>query len=195
MQRWLVVMAKAPRAYAVKSRLAKDIGAAEATRFYRVVLNGLVRRVAGDPHWQTVLAVAPDRCTREPVWPPGVAVTAQGRGDLGRRMQRVMEALPPGPAIIVGSDIPTIRPPHLREAFRLLDRNDVVIGPAEDGGYWLVGLKRRPVVARIFAGVRWSTPHALADTLSNCRRLSVATAATLPDVDGVDDWQRWRRGG
>jgi glycosyltransferase A (GT-A) superfamily protein (DUF2064 family) len=58
-----------------------------------------------------------------------------------------------------------------------------VLGPASDGGYWLVGLKRRPHVLRPFGGVRWSGPHALADTLRNLARWRVGFAATLADVD------------
>jgi glycosyltransferase A (GT-A) superfamily protein (DUF2064 family) len=102
-------------------------------------------------------------------------------------MQRIFDRLPPGPALIVGTDVPGITPSHIAHAFHLLGRHDAVFGPAADGGYWLVGLKRRPRVLRIFAGVRWSSPHALADTLANLRgRWSVAFIATLNDVDDVN---------
>ncbi len=194
MDRWLVVMAKEPRAGRVKSRLAREIGTTEATRFYRVTLDRLVRRLAGDPRWQTVLAVTPDTAIVAPVWPGGVWAIGQGRGGLGERMRRVMGGFPPGPVIVVGSDIPGIEPGHIADAFRLLGSDDVVFGPAEDGGYWLVGMKRRPRVPEIFDAVRWSTGHALEDTLANCRGLSVGRAATLADVDGAEAWRKWRRG-
>lgn len=186
-------MAKLPRAGHVKTRLAAQIGAPEATRFYRVTLARLLRKLSRDPRWTTVLAVAPDTAVDAPVWPAGVPVIGQGSGDLGRRMQCVMDALPPGPAIIVGSDIPGIEPGHIAEAFRLLGDKDVVFGPADDGGYWLVGQKRCPRVAKIFKDVRWSGPHAREDTLSNCAGLSVGYAATLSDVDDEADWRLWRR--
>jgi glycosyltransferase A (GT-A) superfamily protein (DUF2064 family) len=75
-----------------------------------------------------------------------------------------------------------------------LGSNDVVFGPAEDGGYWLVGMKRRPRVPRIFEPVRWSSRHALEDTLENCRGLEVGRAATLCDIDSRKDWLHWRSG-
>jgi glycosyltransferase A (GT-A) superfamily protein (DUF2064 family) len=110
-------------------------------------------------------------------------------------MQRIMDELPPGPVVIIGSDIPGISAEHIAAAFRLLGRHDAVFGPAEDGGYWLVGLRRRPKVPRAFADVRWSGPHALADTLRNLRAFSVGFVERLADVDDEADWRRWRRSG
>jgi glycosyltransferase A (GT-A) superfamily protein (DUF2064 family) len=89
--------------------------------------------------------------------------------------------------LIVGTDVPGITPSHIARAFRLLGRHDAVFGPAADGGYWLVGLRRRPRIMRIFANVRWSGPHALADTLANLDGRAVAFVATLSDVDDAKD--------
>jgi glycosyltransferase A (GT-A) superfamily protein (DUF2064 family) len=114
----------------------------------------------------------------------------QGGGDLGARMQRIFDAAPPGPAVIIGTDVPHIAPAHIAAAFRLLGRHDAVFGPAADGGYWLVGLKRRPRLLRPFDGVRWSTAHALSDTLANLRGLSIGEVATLTDVDTAADLVR-----
>ena len=105
-------------------------------------------------------------------------------------MQRLFTRLPPGPVIIVGSDIPSIRPSHIAEAFRLLGGADAVLGPAPDGGYWLVGLKRTPRVPKPFAAVRWSGSHALSDTLANLKGRRVALAARLSDVDTAEDLRR-----
>jgi glycosyltransferase A (GT-A) superfamily protein (DUF2064 family) len=85
--------------------------------------------------------------------------------------------------VIIGTDIPGITPAHIAQAFRLLGRHDAVFGPADDGGYWLVGLKRRPRLPHPFTSVRWSSPHALADTLANLEGTTVAFVATLSDVD------------
>lgn len=188
-------MAKEPRAGRVKSRLAAEVGMAEAVRFCRVALAGLLRRVGRDPRWETLLAVAPDASVLSRAWPGGIPRLAQGHGDLGERMQRVFTRLPPGPVVIVGSDIPDIRASHVADALRLLARHDAVLGPSPDGGYWLVGLRRRPRVPAIFADVRWSSEHALADTLANCRGLSVGFAATLADIDTAADWRAWRKRG
>src|SRR6185437_3360264 len=118
----------------------------------------------------------------------------QGGGDLGRRMARVFRLLPPGAAVIIGSDIPAIRPAHIAAAFRALGSYEAVFGPATDGGYWLVGLRRRPRVPRgLFKRVRWSSEHALADTRAGLpRQMSVALLETLEDVDDAGGYARWR---
>lgn len=175
--RHLVVMARAPRLGCVKRRLARDIGDIAALRFYRAHTAALLRDLGGDARWTTWLAVTPDAVARDPrgLWSFRGPVIAQGGGDLGRRMFRLFEALPPGPVVIVGSDIPGISRGRVFAAFRALGANDWVFGPAEDGGYWLVGARRRPVIRNPFQGVRWSTAQTLEDTLANIR------AANLPD--------------
>ena len=162
----LVIMAKTPAIGRVKTRLARDVGAVEAVRFFRVTAAGLIRRVACDPRWRTVLALAPDRAVHQPgIWPDDLPRIAQGPGDLGARMGRLFRDLPPGPVVIVGADIPGIRAAHVAAAFAALGRHDAVLGPAEDGGYWLVGLKRRrasQVYSRACAGrasMRWQIQH------------------------------------
>jgi glycosyltransferase A (GT-A) superfamily protein (DUF2064 family) len=154
-------------------------------------------RLARDPRWQTLLAVSPDSAVGARFWPRGIERLAQGRGDLGARMQRLFRLLPPGPAIIVGSDIPSIAASDIACAFRLLGNADAVFGRAPDGGYWLVGLRRTPRLLAPFVGVRWSGPHALADTLGNLKGSRVALAATLSDVDTEESYRRlgrnWQR--
>jgi glycosyltransferase A (GT-A) superfamily protein (DUF2064 family) len=108
-------------------------------------------------------------------------------------MARFLRAEPgtrvaPGPVAVIGTDLPGLGPRHLAEAFRLLGRHDAVLGPATDGGYWLIGLgNRRAVPPGLLAGVRWSTEHALADTLARLGHLNVGFAATLRDVDTAED--------
>jgi uncharacterized protein len=187
-------MAKNPEMGRVKRRLARERGACAAIRFYRSCLAHTVLRLAHDPRWQTVLAVdlGRERAGRFAPSRKRLAALPQGSGDLGMRMQRLFKGLPPGPILIVGSDIPSIRPAHIAEAFRLLGGADAVLGPATDGGYWLVGLKRTPRVLKPFARVRWSGPYALADTLANLDGSRVALAARLSDVDTADDLHRER---
>ncbi len=139
-----------------------------------------------------MLAVDPGRAVTECFWPERIALLPQGGGDLGSRMHRIFASLPPGPAVIVGSDIPAIRPAHIAEAFKLLGKADAVLGPAHDGGYWLIGLKRMPTVLRPFAGVRWSSAYALADTVANLDGERVAFASMLSDVDSAADFRRER---
>ena len=185
-------MAKSPLAGRVKRRLAASVGVVSAARFYRTCLAHTLMRLGRDPRWRTLLAVSPDRDVSAPYWPRGIERVPQGGGDLGVRMQRLFRRLPPGPAIIVGSDIPAIKASDIARAFRLLGNGDAVLGRAPDGGYWLVGLRRSPRLLAPFANVRWSGPHALADTLRNLQGHRVAFAATLSDVDSEEDYLRLR---
>ena len=183
-------MAKSPVAGRVKRRLGREIGTVAAIRFYRHCLSHTALRLAQDKRWRTLLAIDPDRDVEVSFEPSRkrLARVKQGKGDLGQRMRRLFAALPPGPAIIVGSDIPAIGAEHIARAFRLLGRGDAVFGPAPDGGYWLIGLRRTPNLLAPFARVRWSSPHALADTLANLKGRRVLFAATLSDVDGKHDY-------
>lgn len=184
--RHLVIFARLPRLGRGKRRLARDIGAIEALRFQRVMLGKLLRRLGRDPRWSTWLGITPDRSGP---WPRGVATLPQGGGDLGQRMARVAQHLPPGPVVIIGSDIPDIAAPDVAAAFRALGSKAAVFGPAKDGGYWLVGLRRRPRFIDPFANVRWSSEHALADTLANLAGKEVAMLRTLSDIDDGEAWR------
>jgi len=189
---WLVVMSKAPRMGAVKTRLARDIGAVEASRFYRSNTQSLLQRL-DDPRWATVIAGAPDAHLNDAgFWPSTLPRVSQGQGDLGDRMGRVMRDMPQGPVVLIGCDIPDVSPAHIAAAFKALGDNDAVFGPAEDGGYWLVGLKRRPHVKEIFGNVRWSSEHALADTMANLEGASIAMLDVMPDIDTGADFARWK---
>lgn len=96
--------------------------------------------------------------------------------------------MPPGPVIVIGSDIPGILPDHIFDAFRMLGRHRVVIGPSDDGGYWLIGLRRLQSLPRHgLSGVRWSTCHALEDTVQSFSPHRAAITVRLNDVDTLSD--------
>jgi rSAM/selenodomain-associated transferase 1 len=184
------VFARAPRLGAVKRRLGRDIGARAALDFHRATMIALLRALAAERRFRTVLAVTPDRA-RFPT-PIRVARVNQGNGDLGARMHRAAARVPRGRVVIIGCDIPDAIAADVVDAFRALGRADAVFGPAEDGGYWLVGLSpRRP--SQPFREVRWSTEHALADTLANFHGRRIAFLRTLRDVDTGQDVQDSRR--
>lgn len=186
----VVVFARAPRLGAVKRRLARGIGARAALRFYLATLGATLRSLRVDGRFRLALAVTPDRAAAR--WPVRVPLLRQGRGDLGVRMHRAFGRFRHRRAVLVGSDIPELRPADVAAALRALGRADAVFGPALDGGYWLVGLSpRRP--AKPFAGVRWSSEHALADTLANFRGRRVALLRTLRDVDTAADFHAVRQ--
>ncbi len=192
----LVVFVKDPRLGRVKTRLANDIGPVAARAFYWRTTTRILRTLRGAGRWRPWLAITPDAAatavTARRVWPAGWRRIGQGPGGLGERMDRIMRGLPNGPVVIVGSDIPDIRPLHVERAFRALGDHDAVFGPAADGGYWLVGLRRSPRIPGVFRGVRWSTEFALADTRANLGAGRVALLETLDDVDDGAGWHRWR---
>lgn len=181
-------MLKDPRPGRVKTRLARDIGPIAATWWVRHQTARLLRRLR-DPRWDLVLAVAPDVAgLTSRAWPADLERIPQGPGDLGARMARVMRSRPPGPVCIVGGDIPGITRAHLARAFASLGRHDAVFGPAPDGGYWLIGLKRtRAIPAAFLQDVRWSTRHALADSCATLPDSRIGLVDTLRDVDTADD--------
>jgi len=185
MRNTAIVFARAPRLGAVKRRLARGIGDRAALRFHHGTLFRLLRVLAADRRFDTVLALTPDAAQLH--LPARVQRIGQGHGDLGGRMDRALRRFRRGRSAIIGCDIPGAGADDLAAAFRALGRAEAVFGPAEDGGYWLVGLgPRRP--ARPFAGVRWSSAQALADTLCNFRGRRVALLRPLSDVDSAADW-------
>ena len=183
----LIIILKEPRAGRVKTRLGRDIGTIPATWWFRHQSACLLRRLA-DPRWDMVLALAPDTAIASRAFPAHLPRVPQGPGDLGARMARLLRLPHPGPVCLVGGDIPGLMPHHVARAFHLARAHDAVFGPATDGGFWLAGLRhpsRSP--ARLFENVRWSTPHALADTLATLGKQRTALADTLSDVDSAAD--------
>jgi len=184
----LVIMLKEPRPGRVKTRLGRDIGMVAAAWWFRHQTARLIRRMQ-DPRWRVVLAVAPDReGMASRVWPAHLPRLPQGQGDLGARMARIMRGGARGPVCIIGGDIPGIRTAHIARAFAALGAYDAVFGPAPDGGYWLIGLRRiRAAPAGFLHRVRWSSAHALQDSMATLPGARIALVDTLRDVDTAAD--------
>jgi hypothetical protein len=192
MRRALVLFVRAPQFGTGKRRLARDIGDIAALRFERAMIALLLRRLAKDRRWRLRIAVTPDKaCRRARYWRRGVETVGQGQGDLGIRMRRALETCRPGPVVLVGADIPALDARHAAAAFHLLGRYDLVFGPAEDGGFWLVGARHPRHLPPLFERVRWSGPDPLADTLARLpRRIRVGYADRLEDVDDGNAYRR-----
>jgi uncharacterized protein len=191
MRRHLILFVRAPLLGTGKRRLARDIGDVAAVRFERLMIALLVRRLA-DRRWRLRIAITPDKarhCARHRH--SQRETVGQGSGDLGRRMRRALDACPPGPVVLVGADIPALRAGHVAAAFRLLGSRDLVFGPAEDGGFWLVGARRSRRLPLLFKGVRWSGRHALTDTLDGLPR--AVTVGFVDRLEDVDDGKSYRR--
>jgi rSAM/selenodomain-associated transferase 1 len=208
----LVVMSRWPAPLRCKRRLAVRLGAERAAAVQARLTAHCLRtgrravrlrqdRAVGE-RWQVVLAVggAGRRCADR--WGHGVGadrVVLQGGGGLGVRMQRqTVQARREGAAavVLIGSDLPTLGPGDLLAAFEGLERADVVLGPAHDGGYWLIGL-RQPCAA-LFAGaagpIGWGGDRVLEQTLAAARRAGrqVLLLAERSDLDRPADLETWR---
>ena len=179
-----IVFARAPRLGTVKRRLARDIGDRAALRFHTATLVRLLRDLTKQRRFHTILALTPNGAKdRLPVRVQRIGQTGE---NIGQRMEAACRRYRRANVAIVGSDIPAANAAGLIAAFRALGCHDAVFGPAEDGGFWLVAMgARRP--ARPFANARWSTEHALADTLRNFTGFRVARLRTLRDVDNACD--------
>ncbi len=194
----IVVMAKAPEPGQVKTRLVPPLSAGGAAvlaaRFARRTLTTAVAAALGP----VTLGCAPDAtheffkvCARR----HGVTLVDQGAGDLGARMQRMLATALERHrrVLLLGTDVPSVEPHDLRAAaVALADGADLVIGPAIDGGYWLIGARR--IDASLFDGIAWSTPGVLAATRARIAALgwNAVEIATHADVDLPSDLQRLR---
>jgi rSAM/selenodomain-associated transferase 1 len=187
----IVVYGREPIAGRVKTRLAASIGGEAAAELYRLLLARAVQQ-AVQTGFQVVLALSEQPGAG---WntPPGVALEIQRGGDLGARLadtfdRRFSENW--SRVIVVGSDCPGMTAEHIRSAETELERCAVVLGPAEDGGYWLVG--QRPPGADLFSGVSWSTSGVMEATRSRLREAGIewAEIERLADVDTLKDLER-----
>jgi uncharacterized protein len=179
-------MVKEPRAGRVKTRLGRQVGMTVAAWWFRHQARRLLRHL-DDPRWALVLAVTPDaEGLNSRFWPSHKPRIPQGRGDLGQRMARCLLAFH-GPAILIGADIPGVRRQHIAQAFQSLGHHASVIGPASDGGFWLIGLRNPERTSPGFlGGIAWSQDDTLQNTLPRLP-LPLARAAVLSDVDDADD--------
>ncbi|HEY8149887.1 MAG TPA: TIGR04282 family arsenosugar biosynthesis glycosyltransferase [Vicinamibacteria bacterium] len=188
----LLVFLKEPRPGAVKSRLAARIGAEAAAAVYRAIADEAIRRTAprGDEYERFFLFDPPASRPQIQAWLSAQTLVAQVGGDLGERMARAFaDAFASGArrAAVIGTDVPAIAREDVLDALESLDDHDVALGPATDGGYYLIALKGPE--PELFRGIRWSSPDVLTGTLERAARrgLSVRVLRTLGDVDTIED--------
>ncbi len=181
----LIVMARAPRVGVGKTRLAAEIGKTQAWRINRA-LQARTLHVACDRRWRTLLCVTPDQSAAHTiaVWPRAIARLPQGGGDLGARLARALAGR--RNVALIGTDCPGLTRALIKRAFAALKRAPFALGPAHDGGFWLLAARSGDVAARAMAGVRWSSQHAAADVLRNLGG-EVALLPMLRDVDVAAD--------
>lgn len=192
-----MVFVKAPRPGEVKTRVAQTTGAERACDVYRQLVATLLKSLS--PLREVELRFAPDDAAAEiePWLRPGWVAVPQGEGDLGARLERAFaDAFAAGAerVVIVGSDCPDVKTSDVRTAWRELQTHDVAVGPAMDGGYWLIGL--RAPQPELFRGIPWSSELVLGRTLERARALGlkIQLLRILSDIDTEADWNAHVRG-
>lgn len=201
MQARLILMLKYPRPGAVKTRLVLALGEAGACALYRSLVRQTlaeVRRIRDriGVNVEARIAGAPGDNAVSDWFGSEISFRPQGRGDLGERMERAArDAFNEGaPAVVlIGGDCPQLTADRLEDAFRLLHPDEVTLGPAADGGYYLIGMKR--FVPELFRGIEWGGDRVLEHTQSAARslRLECRLLDTLHDVDEPADLPHWSK--
>ncbi|PKG49988.1 TIGR04282 family arsenosugar biosynthesis glycosyltransferase [Olleya sp. 1-3] len=183
----IITFTRNPELGKVKTRLAKTIGEASALAIYIKLLEhteSVLRNIDSDK------AVYYSVKIREnDLWDSNIYQKHQQFGDdLGIRMQYAFKAgfdAGYSKIVIVGSDLHDLQPKHITQAFDALDTNDVTIGPAEDGGYYLLGMKT--LYKDVFENKNWGTETVFDDTIKNLKNESVFLLEQLNDVDTYED--------
>lgn len=186
----IAILAKAPVAGRVKTRLIPALGAEGAADLARAMLEDTLSSAAGADIGPPLLCTdpSPDHDDWRGLIPEGTATMAQGEGDLGQRLALVARTvLATEPVLLIGTDCPELTPDRLRGAWTALRDHDAAIHPARDGGYALLGLAR--FHPSLFEGIAWSSASVAADTIARIRALgwSLHVGETLQDVDEPED--------
>jgi len=193
-QEQLIVFTRYPEPGRAKTRLAKALGAHEAAAVQKKLTEHTMEEVGKLRHSHTVsIRVFYSGGTRKEIqdWlGPDYTYREQGEGDLGLRMFRAAaEAFMKNftRVVVIGTDCPLIKVRHIKEAFAALRRHDLVLGPATDGGYYLIGLRR--IEKALFENISWGTDAVLKSTLQVAaeKGLSVDLLEILSDVDRPED--------
>jgi uncharacterized protein len=185
----LIVFVKAPRPGRVKTRLAAAIGDSAAAEIYRALAERVVEQTRG-PYARLLFA---DGVEEVQAWLPGELCISQQGEDLGARMASAFAwAFTRGHSrvVLIGTDAPDVDRADVQSAIEALEACDVVLGPAADGGYYLIALARP--CPGLFDGVAWSTPTVLAATLGRAQTLGLRVTLLEPraDIDTADDLRR-----
>lgn len=199
MKTHLILMLKYPQPGAVKSRLVPALGERRACELYRSLVRHTLHEARQFVAKESAMLVArvanaPDDDAVRRWLGDGIRFHAQGEGNLGQRMERAVQAAFAEGAtsvMVIGADCPRLTSAHLESAARALEGKDVVLGPATDGGYYLVGLRR--FVPELFRNISWSSETVLEETLAAAKKARVewGLLETLPDLDLPEDLHLW----
>jgi rSAM/selenodomain-associated transferase 1 len=193
----VVIMAKRPAVGQTKTRLSPPLTAEEAAALYEAMLRDTIALVAGLEGVTLAIAVTPPEAIGafRSMGPSDAILLAVAGADIGDCLIQALGALLAAghsSAIAINSDGPTLPAAYLRQAVARLEDADLVLGPSEDGGYYLIGLKRRQ--PELFRGIEWSSERVTAQTLDRAEALGLGVALLPPwyDVDTPADLDRLR---
>jgi len=192
----LGVFLKYPEPGRVKTRLAVALGAESSAEVYRALAEQVLSQTGPlKRRYERTLFVTPEEGLDEfRRWLPNERIVPQRGDSLGERMAAAIGTLLMSSdfAVVIGSDIPDLDESHIISAFDVLASHDLVIGPAEDGGYYLVGMKR--LCGQLFEGIAWSSSSVLANTCTkaNMLELSYGLLPKLMDIDTAEDYREWQ---
>lgn len=188
-EKMIIVFVKAPIPGRVKTRLCPPLVPEQAAGLYRAFVKDTLEAARKVPGARVRVAYDAAPAFPDPGWARlGVAHFPQRGADLGSRLADAFQrafAAGAKKAVIIGSDMPDIRPRTIAKAFALLARKDVALGPAVDGGYYLIGLKKP--AAFLFEAISWSSDKVLGETLSRIRKNGLRLGS-LPSGSDVDAW-------
>jgi uncharacterized protein len=190
----LIIFVKAPRPGQVKTRLAIDLGPEAACSAYCRLAEALFLNLAGLRGVELQFSPEDARAEIEPWRRPSWRLRPQARGNLGERLGAAFQnAFGCGSrcVVIIGSDCPEITQTDINDAWAALRTHDLVLGPALDGGYWLVGLRQPQPL--LFEGIAWSTSSVCDETVRRARRagLKLKLLRELSDIDTAVDWREF----
>ena len=183
----LIIFTRNPELGKVKTRLSKSTGDQVALEIYKFLLNKtnqVTKQVSADK-----IVYYSEKITKHDIWSSNLyKKEVQHGSDLGAKMKNSFQAAFENKydkVLLIGSDLYDLEPCHIYEAFKKLDTNDVVIGPASDGGYYLIGLKK--LHPKIFKNKNWGTSTVREDTLKDLEKVDVHLLPILNDVDVIED--------
>lgn len=186
----IMVFVRNPELGRVKTRLAKSVGDQAALETYKTLSKHtfkVISEIDSDK-----LIFYSDKIQDNDVWTAtNCKKQIQTKGDLGQKMLAAFQygfSLGYQKILIIGSDLYSLRPKHIESAFEQLENYDVVIGPALDGGYYLLGLNF--IIPKIFKQKQWSTSSVLKETLSDLKEFNVNLLEPLNDIDTYEDLKK-----
>ena len=181
----LIIFVRRPEISLGKTRLKKRIGKILGANFYYYNLIQTIKRLNADKRINITICTTPDSSIRN--WPKNIFKTlpriAQGSGDIGKKMWKILSDNS-SKKIIIGSDIPNITSKIIIKAWKKLYSSQIVLGPSEDGGFWLIGLSQNHKIKKLFYNINWSRSDTLAQVINNINSsVNISYVDTLMDID------------